>query len=109
MTDKPSRNEEEYFARQEAELLEARRAKAAEEEAVAERKTHHMRCPKCGHKLATEEYHGLEVDRCTSCDGVWFDAGEVEQLIEEDHDGMLSSVFGAIVRGVRGKKTTNTQ
>ncbi|MEE8385590.1 MAG: zf-TFIIB domain-containing protein [Dehalococcoidia bacterium] len=109
MTEKPSRNEEEYFARQEAELLEARRAKAAEEEAAAERKTHHMRCPKCGHDLATEEYHGLEVDRCTSCDGVWFDAGEVEQLIEDDQDGMLSSVFGAIVRGVRSKKSTSTQ
>ncbi len=107
MTDKPSRNEEEYFARQEAELLQARRAKAAEEEQTAERQTHYMRCPKCGHDLATEEYHGLEVDRCTHCDGVWFDAGEVEQLIEGDKEGMLSSVFGAIVQGVRSKKTRN--
>ena len=106
MSDKPSRNEEEYFARQEAELLKARKADAQRESAAVERQTHYMKCPKCGHDLHTEEYHGLEVDRCTECDGVWFDAGEAEQLIDEGHEGVLSSVFGAVVRGVRGKKVS---
>ena len=109
MSDKPSRNEEEYFARQEAELLKARRADAQRASAAAERKTHYMKCPKCGSDLETEQYHGLEVDRCTACDGVWFDAGEAEQLIDEGHEGMLSSVFGAVVRGVRGKKTSKAE
>ena len=26
------------------------------------------------------EYEGTEVDRCTICNGIWFDAGEIEQL-----------------------------
>ncbi len=106
MSDKPSRNEEEYFARQEAELLKARRANAQRASAKAELQTHYMKCPKCGHDLATEQYHGLEVDRCTQCDGVWFDAGEAEQLIDEGHEGVLASVFQAVVSGVRGKKAT---
>ena len=106
MSDKPSRNEEEYFARQEAELLKSRRAKAQRASAEAEFHSHYMKCPKCGHDLATEQYHGLEVDRCTQCDGVWFDAGEAEQLIDEGREGVLASVFQAVVSGVRGKKAT---
>ncbi len=42
MTDTPSRNEEEFFALKEAELLKARRAEAERERAEAERKTHYM-------------------------------------------------------------------
>ncbi len=106
MTDKPSRNEEEFFALKEAELLKARRAEAEREQADAERKTHYMKCPKCGHDLKTEEYHGLEVDRCTRCSGVWFDTGEAEQLLDGEHDGMFQNVFGAILRGVRGTTAT---
>ncbi len=25
-------------------------------------------------------YEGTEIDRCTICNGIWFDAGEIEQL-----------------------------
>ena len=106
MTDTPSRNEEGFFALKEAELLKARRAEAERERAEAERKTHYMRCPKCGFVLRTEEYHGLEVDRCTKCAGVWFDAGEAEELLDKEHDSMFRSVFGAVLRGVRGKAAT---
>lgn len=103
MSDKPSRNEEEYFARREAELRKERQEAADRQALETELKSHYMKCPKCGHDLATEQYHGIEVDRCTNCNGVWFDAGETEQLIDEG-EGVLSSVFGAIVRGVRSKK-----
>lgn len=106
MTDTPSRNEEEFFALKEAELLKARRAQAERERAEAERKTHYMKCPKCGFDLKTEEYHGLEVDRCTQCAGVWFDAGEAEELLDGEHNSMFHSVFGAVLRGVRGKART---
>ena len=109
MSDKPSRNEEEYFARQEAELRKTRRSEVERASAETERQTHFMKCPKCGHDLATEEYHGLEVDRCTGCDGVWFDAGEAEQLIGEGEEGMLASVFHAVVQGVRGKKASPSE
>ena len=26
------------------------------------------------------EIEGIEIDRCTSCDGIWFDEGEAERL-----------------------------
>jgi PAT family beta-lactamase induction signal transducer AmpG len=39
-----------------------------------------MRCPKCRSDMEQIEYEGTEVDRCTTCNGIWFDAGEIEQL-----------------------------
>ncbi len=109
MSDKPSRNEEEYFARREAELLKARRAKAERASMEAERQSHYMKCPKCGHDLTVEQYHGVEIDRCTNCNGVWFDAGEAEQLAGEQQEGILASVFDAVVRGVRGKQANTAE
>ena len=109
MTEKPSRAEEEYFVRQEADLRKARQEAARDAEADAERKSHYMKCPKCGFDLETEVYHELEVDRCIKCDGVWFDAGEAEQLVETGSESKLAGIFSAVVRGVRGKKPSGTE
>ncbi len=84
MTDKPSRNEEEYFARQEAERLEQSRAEVQRVTIESKRKSHYMKCPKCGADLSAVDYHGVQVDRCPECNGVWFDAGEVESLVKKD-------------------------
>lgn len=97
-TDKPSKAEDEYFARQE---LERRRqwakdnaAKMAADERERIRQTHHMKCPKCGMDLAPIEFHGVSVDQCANCGGIFFDKGEVEQLLQhEHHDSVLGRVF----------------
>lgn len=39
-----------------------------------------MRCPKCRSDMQAVNYEGVEVDRCSDCQGIWFDAGEVEAL-----------------------------
>lgn len=31
---------------------------------------HYMRCPKCGAELVAIAYHGIELDKCTACQGV---------------------------------------
>jgi len=92
-TEKPSRNEDEYFARQDAELLEKQREAAARAAAEAERRSHFMKCPKCGHDLAPIEYQGIHVDRCTSCAGIWLDPGELEQLRDLRDPNVLSRMF----------------
>ncbi len=107
MTEKPSGNEEEFFRQQEAERL-ARRKKEADakrhhEEKEARRKLHHMHCPKCGHDLVEERYHGVMVDRCHTCHGVWFDKGEAESLLDKEPSA-LQSFFGDLVGGLGGGK-----
>ena len=40
-----------------------------------------MKCPRCNVDLILEQgYHGIEVDRCPSCDGRWLDHDELDQM-----------------------------
>lgn len=39
-----------------------------------------MRCPKCRADMEQIVFSGTEVDRCTICSGLWFDAGEIEAM-----------------------------
>jgi PAT family beta-lactamase induction signal transducer AmpG len=39
-----------------------------------------MRCPKCRSDMEQVMIDGTEIDRCTSCHGLWFDDGELEKL-----------------------------
>ena len=101
MTDKPSQNEEEYFAKRDAEILKARREATARAQADAQRKSHLMKCPKCGADLHTESYHGVQVDRCKECLGIWLDAGEAETMLKHEEGGRLGQVLRSVVRGLR--------
>lgn len=96
-TDKPSRNEDEYFVKQDAELLRKQRAQAEAAAREAERKTHYMKCPKDGYDLTTIERHGVQVDFCAHCGGLWLDKGELELLEErEGQGGILGRIFGDV-------------
>ncbi len=98
--EKPSRNEEEYFAKVNAELIKERRAALDVARAQTERKAHYMKCPKCGADLKEVEHHHIKVDRCTECNGVWLDAGEIE-LLEQSNAGGGPGFFGSLF-GRRG-------
>ena len=79
--DKPSRNEDEYFAREDLELRKALRARLDAIRRKAERSSHFMKCPRCGADLAEHEYHHVKIDRCPECKGTWLDGGELEHLL----------------------------
>ncbi len=87
MDNRPRGLEEEYFHRAESDKLETLRKEAAArreaEEREARRKAHWMHCPKDGAKLHEEGYHGINIDRCSECHGVWLDQGEIETLLEK--------------------------
>src|SRR5438093_1006723 len=78
--DTPSRNEDEYFAKQDAELIKAMRSKLDQERSAQERKAHYMKCPKCGADLEEQTRGHVKVDACPECKGVWLDAGEMDLL-----------------------------
>ena len=93
--EKPSRNEEEYFAKQNLELLREHRARLDAERARTERRQNLMKCPKCGGDLVEREHHHVKIDQCTDCKGIWLDAGELEQLERAGNTG-ISSVLGSL-------------
>jgi hypothetical protein len=91
LTEVDRRREDEWFRQNELELLEAARLarqkrqaeRESQEQALERERTkalHFMKCPKCGHDLRAEVFAGIEIDRCTFCEGFFLDAGEVEQL-----------------------------
>ncbi len=41
-----------------------------------------MKCPVCHIPTIVVEHEQIELDYCTDCSGVWFDAGELELLVE---------------------------
>ncbi len=41
-----------------------------------------MLCPKCAATMETVTFAEIEVDRCTGCKGLWFDALEADKLKE---------------------------
>src|ERR1041385_7333787 len=107
MPDKPSRNEEEYFAKRDAELWRQQRASAQKTAAEAERRSHYMKCPKCGYDLITGEWHGVQIDQCTHCHGLWFDAGAAESVVAPPPPNMCARVCRAVLRGVSGAKASD--
>lgn len=41
-----------------------------------------MKCPACNNLMIVVEHEKIELDYCVNCSGVWFDAGELELLLE---------------------------
>jgi hypothetical protein len=109
LDDLSRQRENDWFRENEKKLLEeARRAREAREkerlaqETAAERKRlrdlHYMKCPKCGHDLKVESLDGIEIDRCTFCEGFFVDAGELEQLFLARQQPQRQGFLRALLR-----------
>lgn len=96
---KPSDNEQEYFARQQAELrrrhAKEREAAMQQEERERQRELHSMKCPKCGMDLEEISFGDVRVDKCFNCEGMWLDAGELEGL-QKKEPGFLTRLVGSL-------------
>jgi hypothetical protein len=98
---KPSDNEEEYFARVEFErrsrAIREQDGRGSEEERQRVLAVAHNRCPRCGAALVPVPYRGVELDKCSRCEGVWLDCGELERVAAADRGeffGGLRRIFG---------------
>lgn len=58
-----------------------------------------MICPVCKIDMIDVEYHRIELDYCTKCHGVWFDAEELGLLFDRagmgNHDLPLDDLLGS--------------
>jgi hypothetical protein len=103
MPGNPSDKEERFFSEQELLIrlqiiAEGQRALAAGEKQRL-KELHFMHCPKCGQKLATENYGAVEVDICAGCKGLWLDAKELDaNLASGQKTGPLRSFLKILGR-----------
>jgi len=81
--------EDRFFADRDAAALEKlRRAKAAAVESGPL-----GRCPKDGEALTSVEHHGVTVDECPKCHGMWLTPGEIELIAKRDRDSWIGRYF----------------
>jgi len=105
--DLSKKREDDWFQKNEEQLIAAARAarekrekeRAASEQAAEREKLkalHFMKCPKCGHELREEPIAEVTVDRCSFCEGIFLDAGELERIFlkrEDDRKGFLTRLL----------------
>lgn len=97
MDEKPSRTEDEYFAKQNLEIIRRmREERDAQRQAEAATRAP-LACPRCGAALEERRLESVLIDVCPQCSGVWLDSGELEILRHADPRGgrsFLGSLFG---------------
>ena len=103
---RPRHNEEEYFARREADRLKAQREAVMQAARAAERRTHYMKCPKCGANLVREKREGAEIETCPECHGIWLDPSDAAVLTRPGARDAATGLLTALARGMRISQAT---
>ena len=78
--------EEQYFQKQNEEALARLKKRSAE--------TRHS--PITGKPMEQLTLMGITVDRCKDSGGIWFDAGEFEELVTKAKDTDIKSLFAQL-------------
>jgi uncharacterized paraquat-inducible protein A len=99
---KPSQNEDEYFARRDAEWLKERRAALDAERSAKESAEQRPKCPRCHQPLEERSFKSLKLDVCIVGHGVWLDAGELEMILHLPRAEFLR-VVGEVESASRSK------
>jgi uncharacterized protein len=85
--------ENEYFVKKERELLAKMKAKQEAEAKEAAKEASYMKCPKCGESLKERRFQKILIDQCAGCNGIWLDAGELEEVAEKEGGSWLGKFW----------------
>ena len=66
-----------------------------------------MKCAACKEPMIVVEHENIELDYCDNCSGVWFDAGEVELLMETM--GLESTGLDSLHLAIEAKTAEGTR
>jgi len=64
-----------------------------------------MICPACRNVMIVVEHERIELDYCAGCSGVWFDAGELELMLERMELGVDSLLLGDMLALTEARTT----
>jgi len=76
-----------YFAERDREVLNKLRAQLQK----VDKSGSDIHCPKCTGLLETYSFHGIILDRCLKCSGIWMDKGELEAVVRKVTRGPLGA------------------
>ena len=92
-----STNEDEYFAREDAEKLRKIAADqraaldAAEKARLAQ--LHKDRCPSCGMAMGAVTFRGMHIRRCFTCNDISLTGADFEKLAHDSKGGLMQDVL----------------
>lgn len=96
-TTKPSRGEDEYFAKQDVEvkrrLAREVREKLHAKEREQLKQIHYMHCPKCGLDLQNVTFQGFIIEKCFECGTIVLAESEFEKLAGGE-EGFITAIVG---------------
>ena len=64
-----------------------------------------MICPTCHNLMIVVEHDQIELDYCPDCSGIWFDAGELELMLETAEMADSSLTIANILASAEAKTT----
>jgi len=86
--------EDQYFADLDRKLIDKQRQEQqniSRQEVEEQLKTMAlMRCPKCGEGLVKRNLHGVSVDTCPKCQGMWLEKDEMEAIAKKEDEGWIA-------------------
>ncbi len=78
--------EEEYFRKKEREALDKLKQETIKQSCLGH-------CPKCGETIEAITFHGVPMDRCPGCGGVWLGPNDFKVLAAKDHRNWFERWF----------------
>jgi len=85
--------EDQYFAERDREAIAKLKSAEGAEVDEALRGGALGRCPKDGEPLRDRKLHGVAVEECPKCQGMWLDAGEWKVLADRERGGFFGRWF----------------
>ena len=89
--------EEAYFHRVNQALLAALRQQDTTKLEQTRQQYEHRRCPHCGKPLQETPYHGVQVQECPSCHGIWLDKDTLQKSRESKEGNWLQRLLEAFL------------
>lgn len=81
-----------YFAEKDRELIEQLKAHLKEQKNAPV-----LQCPKCHGELVTYSFLDVLLERCRSCEGLWFDRGELETILRKVKHSPVAWIFDRLM------------
>jgi hypothetical protein len=92
--------EDRYFAERDRELIaKLKQAQAAEQERTI-RELARSRCPHCGERLCQRLVHGVIIEECPTCQGIWLDKAKLRVVSPRRGEEWIGQFLEGLVRVV---------
>jgi len=90
--------EDRYFAERDRELIAKLKQVQAIEQEKTIRELARSRCPQCGERLHQRLLHGVMIEECPPCQGIWLNQAKLAEVSRHRGEEWMSNFLEGLVR-----------